>query len=103
VVLGSIREQSFQRIWHNPENTLLMALKNKYNHLKGRCRVCRFLTVCGGGLRARADFAAGDPWAPDPACYLTDEEIGIVSSVDVSNGDVSNVDVSNVDIGKIAG
>ncbi|MDR1486934.1 MAG: radical SAM protein, partial [Deltaproteobacteria bacterium] len=25
VVLGSIREQSFQRIWHNPENTLLMA------------------------------------------------------------------------------
>jgi radical SAM protein with 4Fe4S-binding SPASM domain len=78
VVLGSIREKSFQEIWHDTGNVLLMSLKNKYTHLKGRCHSCRFLTVCGGGLRARADFGLGDPWAPDPACYLTDEEIGIV-------------------------
>ena len=24
----------------------------------------------------RADLYFGDPWAPDPACYLTDAEIG---------------------------
>ena len=28
-----------------------------------------------GSLRARAEVATGDTWAPDPACYLTDEEI----------------------------
>ena len=27
-----------------------------------------------GNFRARAE-AAGDIWGPDPACYLTDEEI----------------------------
>ncbi|MDR1085046.1 MAG: radical SAM protein [Deltaproteobacteria bacterium] len=77
VVLGSVRESGFKEIWHNPRNDLLMALKDKCRHLKGRCRLCRFLTVCGGGLRARASLLTGDLWAPDPACYLTDEEIGL--------------------------
>ena len=27
--------------------------------------------------RVRAEAVTGDPWAPDPACYLTDEEIGL--------------------------
>ena len=80
VVLGSIRQRAFKDIWHDPENVLLAGLKNKYRHLKGRCQSCRFLTVCGGGLRARAFMATGDPWAPDPACYLTDEEIALADS-----------------------
>lgn len=24
-----------------------------------------------------ADLRFGDPWAPEPACYLTDDEIGL--------------------------
>ena len=31
--------------------------------------------MCGGNFRVRAEAATGDLWAPDPACYLTDEEI----------------------------
>ncbi len=27
-------------------------------------------------MRVRADLVYQDPWAPEPACYLTDEEIG---------------------------
>jgi hypothetical protein len=27
-------------------------------------------------MRVRADLVYHDPWAPEPACYLTDEEIG---------------------------
>jgi hypothetical protein len=27
-------------------------------------------------MRVRADLVYSDPWAPEPACYLTDEEIG---------------------------
>jgi radical SAM protein with 4Fe4S-binding SPASM domain len=77
VVLGAVREKSFAQIWHDPSNELLAALKDKTKHLKGRCCSCRFLSVCGGGLRARASFLTGDPWSPDPACYLTDEEINL--------------------------
>ena len=44
-------------------------------HLKGRCQSCRFLNMCAGSLRVRAESGAGDLWACDPACYLTDEEI----------------------------
>jgi radical SAM protein with 4Fe4S-binding SPASM domain len=76
VKLGSVREKPFPAIWTDPSDPFLSALKDKKAHLTGRCRECRFLEVCGGGLRARAARARGDLWAPDPACYLTDEEIG---------------------------
>ncbi|HDZ11691.1 MAG TPA: heme d1 biosynthesis radical SAM protein NirJ, partial [Bacteroidetes bacterium] len=33
--------------------------------------------ICGGNLRVRAEAITGDMWAPDPACYLSDEEIGL--------------------------
>ena len=75
IILGSVRDNSFAQIWHNPENELLQALKNKKNHVTGRCRQCCFLDVCGGNLRARAEALTGDMWAADPACYLTDDEI----------------------------
>jgi len=39
--------------------------------------LCKFFDACGGSLRVRADLHFNDPWAPDPACYLTDEEIGL--------------------------
>ncbi|MDR2455141.1 MAG: radical SAM protein, partial [Deltaproteobacteria bacterium] len=73
VVLGSVRERDFASIWHDPESELLSALKDKAKNVSGRCASCRFLGVCGGGLRARAWYLTGDAWAPDPACYLTDE------------------------------
>ncbi|MDR3153836.1 MAG: radical SAM protein [Deltaproteobacteria bacterium] len=76
VRLGSVRERPFPAIWNDRSDSFLTALKDKKTHLRGRCRECRFLDVCGGGLRARAAHATGDPWAPDPACYLSDSEIG---------------------------
>ncbi|MDR1035227.1 MAG: radical SAM protein [Deltaproteobacteria bacterium] len=76
VTLGNVRDRPFPAIWNDPSNSLLVSLRDKKAHLTGRCRECRYLSVCGGGLRARAAHAAGDPWAPDPACYLTDVEIG---------------------------
>ena len=49
-------------------------LKDRKKHLKGRCSSCRWLYICNGNFRARAE-AAGGFWHSDPACYLTDEEI----------------------------
>lgn len=76
-ILGNVRKRSFGEIWTDPENSFLMKLKSKKKFVTGRCAVCRYLDVCGGNFRARAEAVTGDAWAPDPACYLTDEEIGI--------------------------
>ncbi|HOJ13239.1 MAG TPA: 12,18-didecarboxysiroheme deacetylase [Deltaproteobacteria bacterium] len=74
-VLGNVTQRPFPEIWDDPSNEFLMMLKNKKDHVQGRCRACRWLDVCAGNFRARAEAASGDPWAEDPACYLLDEEI----------------------------
>jgi len=76
-VLGNVRERAFKEIWTDRDNRFLMQLKDKKKHVTGRCSRCRFLDICGGNLRVRAEAVTGDIWSPDPACYLTDEEIGI--------------------------
>ena len=58
-------------------NITLRGLRERRAYIKGRCRLCKFFDACGGSLRVRADLHLGDPWAPDPACYLTDTEIGL--------------------------
>jgi 12,18-didecarboxysiroheme deacetylase len=72
--LGNIRQKPFSEIWTDEKNELLSKLKQKKKYVKGRCAQCRWLDVCGGNFRARAE-TAGELWGPDPACYLTDEEI----------------------------
>lgn len=73
--LGNVREKPFSQIWTDESNDFLMALKDKYSHVTGKCRTCRFLNVCGGNFRARGEAVTGDFWGVDPACYLTGEEI----------------------------
>ncbi len=73
--LGNIREQKFSQIWANDSEPLLHALRNRKKHLKGKCSQCRYLGICNGNLRVRAEAVYNDIWAPDPACYLTDQEI----------------------------
>jgi 12,18-didecarboxysiroheme deacetylase len=73
---GNVRKRPFSRIWTDPSDEFLMQLKEKKKHVKGRCAKCRWLDICGGNFRVRAEAISGDVWAPDPACYLTDEEIG---------------------------
>jgi len=78
-VLGNVKERPFSEIWTDPSNELLSQLRDRLPHLKGRCATCSFLSLCGGNFRVRALAASGDMWAPDPACYLTDEEIAAVA------------------------
>jgi radical SAM protein with 4Fe4S-binding SPASM domain len=75
--LGDVRERPFSRIWMDTSDELLRGLKDRRSFIRGRCRVCKFFDGCGGSLRVRADLHFGDPWAPEPACYLTDAEIGL--------------------------
>jgi radical SAM protein with 4Fe4S-binding SPASM domain len=75
--LDNVRKRPFSRIWTDLTNPLMAQLKDKKKHVTGRCATCRFLDVCGGNFRARAEAVTGKIWGCDPACYLTDKEIGI--------------------------
>lgn len=74
---GNVKERPFGEIWQDTSHPVMAILKDRKPHLKGRCRECRFLDICNGNLRVRAEKYYGDMLAPDPACYLTDEEIGL--------------------------
>jgi radical SAM protein with 4Fe4S-binding SPASM domain len=77
---GNVKQRKFSEIWQDTTDPIMAGLKDRLELLKGRCRMCKFKEVCGGGLRARAEISLGNPWAADPGCYLTDAEIGIQSS-----------------------
>ncbi|MDO8670653.1 MAG: radical SAM protein [Dehalococcoidia bacterium] len=74
---GNVRERKFGDIWMDTSDPLMAGLKNRKPLLKGRCGKCQYLDICNGNFRVRAEAVFDDVWAPDPACYLTDEEIGI--------------------------
>ncbi|RDV84640.1 radical SAM/SPASM domain-containing protein [Ammonifex thiophilus] len=75
--LGNVREKRFGTIWFEDPPELLVMLRDRRRYLKGRCARCRWLDLCNGNFRARAEAVYGDFWAPDPGCYLTDAEIGL--------------------------
>ena len=77
---GNIRQRPFSEIWTDTSDPLMKKLKEKKHHVKGRCATCRWLDICAGNFRVRAEATSGDLWAPDPACYLTDEEIADAAS-----------------------
>ena len=69
--VGNVRDMPFSEIWGNPpDDSLLAMMRRKKEFVKGRCRTCRWLDVCGGNFRARGEAATGDIWGEDPSCYL---------------------------------
>lgn len=78
--LGSVRERPFSAIWQDASDPLMAGLKASPRNIKGRCAACQYFDICGGNTRVRAYQLTGDPWAEDPACYLSDEEIGVTES-----------------------
>jgi radical SAM protein with 4Fe4S-binding SPASM domain len=72
---GNVRETPFSRLWTEARDPRLTVLRDRASHLPPKCRNCRFLDVCNGNLRTRAEAATGDWLGDDPSCYLTDSEI----------------------------
>jgi len=75
LTLGNVKQRPFSEIWRDTSNETLAALRTRADRLEGKCAGCRFLDVCGGGFRVRAVQVHGNLWAPDPACYLSEQEI----------------------------
>jgi heme d1 biosynthesis radical SAM protein NirJ len=80
--IGNIRERPFSEIWQDTSDPLMAGLKAAKRPLEGRCASCRHLPICGGNSRTRAWQLTGNPWAEDPGCYLSDEEIGVLNMPD---------------------
>jgi MoaA/NifB/PqqE/SkfB family radical SAM enzyme len=92
ISFGNVAERSFGEIWTDTSDpvrrgrrigsswatAVLAGLKHRAPLIKGRCAPssCRWFDICNANLRARAYAVTGDLWESDPACYLTDEEIG---------------------------
>jgi radical SAM protein with 4Fe4S-binding SPASM domain len=74
---GNVREKPFSQIWTDLSDNLMKGLKDRKKLLKGRCSACKYLDICNGNFRVRAESVYGDIWAPDPACYINDDEIGV--------------------------
>jgi len=77
--LGNVRERPFSEIWQDESDPIMAGLKRRPRQIKGRCGACSYFDVCGGNTRVRALQIAGDPWEEDPACYMTNAEIGVES------------------------
>jgi len=79
--VGNVRKRPFSEIWQDTSDPLMAGLKQKPRPLKGRCGACQQVAICGGNTRVRAHQTTGDIWAEDPACYLSDEELGIDTAI----------------------
>ncbi len=77
--LGNVRKRPFSAIWPDTGDPIMAGLKRRPRAIKGRCGQCRHFDICGGNTRVRALQITGDPWQEDPACYLSDEEIGVAA------------------------
>ncbi len=89
-LLGNVRQTPFSEIWEKSPDPLLRGLRDRLPLLKGKCADCQWKQACGGNLRVRAQECFGDPWMSDPACYLTNEEIGkeVTKQVETMEDDV---------------
>jgi heme d1 biosynthesis radical SAM protein NirJ len=77
--IGNVKQRPFSEIWQDTSDPLMAGLKARQRPLEGRCAECRYLAICGGNSRTRAWQLTGNPWAEDPGCYLSDDEIGVAN------------------------
>lgn len=101
---GNVRQRPFSEIWTDvsgdtEQSELMKRLKDKKPYVKGRCAECKWLQICGGNFRVRAEAATGDLWEPDPACYLTDEEIGLGEIADMADRAEADMLIGDLPVG----
>ena len=75
---GNVKDKKFSKIWTDLSDPIMKVLKDRKPSIKGRCSKCKWLNICNANFRVRAEAVTGDIWESDPACYLSDEELGIL-------------------------
>jgi radical SAM protein with 4Fe4S-binding SPASM domain len=75
--LGNAAQEPFSKIWDNSSDPVLHMLHNKSKYRDPRCAKCKWFDLCKGNFRFLGSDCAIEHWQNEPACYLTDKEIGI--------------------------
>jgi len=70
---GNVKQTPFSHIWRATADPRLAILRDRKPHLPPKCQACRFIDLCNGNLRTRAEAATGNWLGDDPGCYLPDE------------------------------
>ncbi len=84
--LGNVLETAFDKIWFENDNKDLLRLREVPRKIKGRCGRCAWLKMCNGASRVRAQRKTDDLWKSDPACYITDFDIGMGEADAIGSG-----------------
>jgi len=74
--VGSVKDKTFKQVWENPNEPVLNKLRNKSEFADARCLKCKWFDLCKGNFRFLGAETGPEYWLNEPACYLTDEEIG---------------------------
>lgn len=67
IVVGNVRQRSFNDIWIKNPSQQLVDLRGIFSGLKGKCGRCDYVDVCKG-CRKKALFDTGDWAGEDPSC-----------------------------------
>jgi radical SAM protein with 4Fe4S-binding SPASM domain len=73
--IGNYLKTPFEDIWQNNPHPILQKLRQTPRVIGGKCGSCKYINICNGGSRSRANAIYGDLWAEDPSCYLSEDEI----------------------------
>lgn len=68
ISIGNIHEKSISDIWIKSDK--LQNLKGNISNLKGKCINCQINNICMGGNKTASYALTGDPFTPDPGCWL---------------------------------
>ncbi|RPI40595.1 MAG: radical SAM protein [Methanoregulaceae archaeon] len=69
-LVGNIRNRRFSELWSDGSNSVLARFREKQARFGGRCGMCTYRDLCGGGCRVRAHAVDGDFLAEDPFCFV---------------------------------
>lgn len=72
IKVGNLMKQSFFEIWYT--NELLWRLRDR-NEINTICRSCEYFEKCRGGGRCVIYGYCGDPFAPDPQCWIAFDKL----------------------------
>ncbi len=75
--IGNVLEKSFGAIWDDTSDMVMQILRDKDTYRASRCARCKWFELCKGNFRCPQGTGDISCWFNEPACYLTDAEIGL--------------------------
>jgi radical SAM protein with 4Fe4S-binding SPASM domain len=76
-LVGNIRDRLFSEFWSDSSNPVLARFREKQSPFGGRCEICNYRDLCGGGCRVRAHARDGNFFAEDPFCFVENNDVAV--------------------------